>query len=156
MLKIDIPGNKSFELKHLVLDYNGTIACDGSVKAGVLQQLQQLANDLKIHVITADTHGSVQQECNVDFISVHVIGKHNQDIQKQAFIEKLGAHNCIAVGNGLNDSLMLEKAVLGVALMQEEGCATKTLIASDLIFNSITEMLQALLQPSRMIASLRN
>jgi hypothetical protein len=29
MIEIDIPGYKKLQLKNLVLDYNGTLACDG-------------------------------------------------------------------------------------------------------------------------------
>ena len=156
MLHIDIPGSTPLLLQHLVLDYNGTIACDGAIKAGVLAKLRELSHSLQIHVITADTYGSVHQACPEDFISVHVIGKKNQDRQKQAYINQLGAQNCVAAGNGLNDALMLKEAALGIALMQEEGCASKTLLASDLLFGSIDELLTALLKPSRIVASLRN
>lgn len=156
MLKIEIPGHESLALQHLVLDYNGTIACDGTMKAGVMTKLQELSNSLQIHVITADTHGSVHKACSEDFITVHVIGKKDQDLQKQQYINQLDAQNCVAVGNGLNDALMLKEAALGIAIMQEEGCATQTLMASDLLFGSIDELLTALLQPTRIIASLRN
>lgn len=156
MLQIEIPGHESLALQHLVLDYNGTIACDGAMKAGVMSKLQELSSSLQIHVITADTHGSVHEACSEDFITVHVIGKKDQDKQKQQYINQLGAQHCVAVGNGLNDALMLKDAALGIALMQEEGCATQTLMASDLLFGSIDELLTALLQPTRIIASLRN
>ena len=85
-----------------------------------------------------------------------MIGKKHQDKQKQQYINQLGAQNCVAVGNGLNDALMLKEAALGIAIMQEEGCATQTLMTSDLLFGSIDELLTALLQPKRIIASLRN
>ncbi|WP_178860881.1 HAD family hydrolase [Thiomicrorhabdus cannonii] len=156
MLNIEIPGNNTLALHHLVLDYNGTIACDGQLKNNVLAKLRELSGLLQIHVITADTHGSVHEACADGFITVHVIGKRDQDRQKQAYIEQLGAQSCVAVGNGLNDALMLKDAALGIAIMQEEGCATKTLLASDLLFGSIEELLNALLKPTRIMASLRN
>lgn len=59
MLVMEIPGRETLKLVHLVLDYNGTLACDGEIKNGVLEQLEQLADQLQVHVITADTHGSV-------------------------------------------------------------------------------------------------
>lgn len=156
MLNIDIPGNDKLALEHLVLDYNGTIACDGEIKKSILSKLKTLSAQLQIHVITADTHGSVHDACAEDFFVVHVIGKNDQDRQKQAYIEQLGARHCVAVGNGLNDALMLNQAALGIAVMQEEGCATKTLMASQLVFGSIEELLDSLLKPKRIIASLRN
>ncbi len=35
MLEIDIPGKSTLKLSHLVLDYNGTVACDGHLLPGV-------------------------------------------------------------------------------------------------------------------------
>ncbi|QKI89338.1 HAD family hydrolase [Thiomicrorhabdus xiamenensis] len=156
MLQIEIPGNQTFALAHLVLDYNGTLACDGAIKHGVIEKLHELSQHLQVHVITADTHGSVHQACAEAFITIHVIAKNDQDRQKQEYIRQLGAQNCVAAGNGLNDALMLQEAGLGIVLMQEEGCATKTLMASDLLFGSIDDLLDSLLQPKRLIASLRN
>ncbi|MBF6056720.1 MULTISPECIES: HAD family hydrolase [Thiomicrorhabdus] len=156
MLQIEIPGNETLQLQHLVLDYNGTIACDGMVKPNVLSKLRELSQQLQIHVITADTHGSVHAACSGNFIQITVIGQRDQDRQKKAYVDQLGAQSCVAVGNGSNDALMLENAALGIAVMQEEGCATKTLIASDLSFGSIEDVLDSLLKSKRITASLRN
>jgi len=60
MITIDIPGYKKLKLAHLVLDYNGTLACDGKMITGVKKCLTALAKPLKIHVITADTFGKAK------------------------------------------------------------------------------------------------
>lgn len=156
MLNIAIPAGTSFELEHLVLDYNGTLACGGVLKNGVMQRLERLNAQLTIHVITADTFGSAHDACRADFLNLHIIGKTNQDIAKRRYVETLGSASCIAVGNGCNDALMLDAAALGIAVMQEEGLFTKTLLASDLCFPSINDLLDALLDPSRLIATMRN
>ena len=39
MLEIVIPGDTTLGLQHLVLDYNGTLACDGELLAGVKPRL---------------------------------------------------------------------------------------------------------------------
>ncbi|NPA72624.1 MAG: ATPase P [Gammaproteobacteria bacterium] len=153
---MDVPGGSTFGLEHLVLDYNGTLACDGVLKEGVLSRLETLSSVLSVHVITADTHGSVHDALESPFVTIHVIEKCDQDKQKEAYVMQLGTHACVAVGNGFNDALMLKASALGVVLMQEEGCATRTLLASDLAFNSIENLLDALLTPNRIVASLRN
>ena len=61
MIEIDIPGNKILLLEHLVLDYNGTIAFDGALIDGVKESLAELSHMLTVHVITADTFGSVKK-----------------------------------------------------------------------------------------------
>ena len=62
MITIDIPGSQKLELEHLVLDYNGTIACDGFLILGVKDILINLSRSLTIYVLTADTFGGAQKE----------------------------------------------------------------------------------------------
>lgn len=156
MLKIQVPGWKTLELEHLLLDFNGTIAQDGVLIEGVLPLLEKLSEALEIHVLTADTHGSVHRQCSAPFFRVHVLGEGSQELGKQAYLARLGADRCAAVGNGRNDRLMIGDAALGLALLQTEGLATGTLAAADLLFASVTDALGALLRPKRLIASLRD
>ncbi|MFT7879577.1 MAG: ATPase P [Sulfurimonas sp.] len=155
MLNIKIPGMDEITVEHLLLDYNGTLACDGQIKPGVLEKLEQLSKELKIHVITADTFGSVQEQCNVPFIHIHIIGKESQDHAKLDYLKRLGEKHTVAVGNGLNDALILQDAILGFAIQQEEGCASRSLIASDIVFQHINDALDLLLNENRSIATLR-
>ena len=155
MLKITIPGMDEITLSHLLLDYNGTLACDGQIKAGVLERLEKLSQSIKIHVITADTFGSVQEQCDTSFIHIHIIGKEAQDHAKLAYLKTLGPEHTVAIGNGRNDALILEAAELGFAVLQEEGCATKSLLASDVLFQSINDALDVLLSANRLVATLR-
>ena len=60
MLEVTIPGHKTLNLSHLVLDYNGTIACDGRILEGVKERLETLAQSLEVHILTADTFGGVR------------------------------------------------------------------------------------------------
>ena len=61
MIEVTIPGHAALRLNHLVLDYNGTLACDGALIEGVRERLiAARARRLSVHVITADTFGSVQ------------------------------------------------------------------------------------------------
>lgn len=143
-------------LKHLLLDYNGTLAVDGIVKEGVMTRLEALSGQLQIHVLTADTYGSVHEQCGAEFIRVHVIGTQDQDRQKLAYLKQLGAASTVAAGNGKNDALMLSEAALGMAVVQEEGASMKSVMAADLLYNSIEDALDALLQPKRLAATLRN
>jgi soluble P-type ATPase len=156
LLKINIPGMDEIAIRHLLLDYNGTLACDGMIKPGVLEQLETLSKQVTVHVITADTYGSVQQQCDLPYIKIHVIGREKQDIEKLNYLKSLGEEDTIAIGNGLNDALILRHAVLGFALLQEEGCAIKSLLAGDVVFKSINDALDALLNESRLIATLRS
>ncbi len=155
-MNIAIPGHEAVEIDHLVLDYNGTIALNGILCEGVMERLEKLSKELSVHVITADTYGSVQAQCAGGTVSVHVIGTESQDQAKLDFIESLGEGRCIAIGNGRNDALMLEHAALGFAVLQAEGASMKALAASDAVFSSINDALDALIHTKRLIATLRN
>jgi len=119
MIEIEISGIPKVQIEHLVLDFNGTIAINGVVIDGVMERLEKLSVLLDIHVITADTYGSVHEQCDGQNISVHVIGKYQQDREKLIFIESLKTEHCVTIGNGKNDALMLSSAALGIALLQE-------------------------------------
>jgi soluble P-type ATPase len=156
MLETSVPGDKTFFLSHLVLDYNGTLACDGRLMTGVRERLEALSKSVSIHILTADTFGSVQTEMTGIPCEVAVIGRENQTQAKADFVRRLGLQNTAAVGNGRNDALMLKETALGIAVVQEEGAAVETLMAADLATRSILDALDLLLHPLRLTASLRS
>ncbi|TVQ99819.1 MAG: ATPase P [Desulfovibrionales bacterium] len=155
MLEIDVPGWKTLTLKHLVLDFNGTLALDGRLLPGVRERLDILAQQLEIHVLTADTFGSVQEQMRKIACGFCIIPLTEQAKAKAAYLENLGSSGCVAVGNGRNDALMLQAAALGIALLQEEGAAAQALAAADLVCRSICDALDLLVNPLRMSATLR-
>jgi len=70
-------------------------------------------------------------------------------------LEKLGASQTVAFGNGANDALMLRKACLGICVMHGEGTSLQALLASDVLAASAEEALDLLLKPARLVATLR-
>jgi soluble P-type ATPase len=156
MLEVNIPGYKTLLLSFLVLDYNGTIACDGRLLAGVRDRLVELSKSVTIHILTADTFGSVQKEMTGIPCEVVVIGKENQTQAKADYVRRLDAQRTVSVGNGRNDALMLKEAVLGIAVIQEEGGAAETLLAADIVTHSILDALDLLRHPLRLTATLRS
>ncbi len=155
VLDLDVPGFEKLHIVHLVLDYNGTPAVDGIPRPGALALLSELSDLLRVHVVTADTHGSVRVHLRDEDISLHVLGEGDHSQQKRDFVVGLGAANTIAIGNGYNDHLMLKEAVIGIAILQEEGLSTRTLINADLVCSSIEDALACLRSPMRLVASLR-
>jgi ABC-type dipeptide/oligopeptide/nickel transport system ATPase subunit len=86
-LDINIPGAQPLSLRYLILDYNGTLACDGSLLEGVAERLSILAKHLEIHIVTADTFGSVQTQVAHLPVQVSVIPPGKQAQAKAAYIE---------------------------------------------------------------------
>lgn len=156
MIAVDIPGFGELRLAHLVLDFNGTLAVDGRLLPGVADLLNDLADQLTIHVLTADTFGSAQAALAGVRSTVSVLPPGQQDLAKRVYVHRLGAKSCVAVGNGRNDRLMLQAAGLGIALLQEEGAAVATLTAADVVCRTIQDALALLANPRRLVATLRN
>ncbi len=155
MILIDIPGNKPLEISHLVLDFNGTLAIDGKLIDGTKPLLELLSNHLIVHVLTADTFGTAERELSGINCTLNIIDPLDQDAQKESFIFDLGPESVIAIGNGLNDVLMLRLAALGIVVVQKEGASVKTLLNADLVCNNIIDALELLTKPKRISASLR-
>jgi soluble P-type ATPase len=156
MLEINIPGDRKLQLKHMVLDYNGTLACDGELIAGVKENLVALADKLRIHILTADTFGKAR--CGLEGIKceLSIIAPDAQDVAKLEYVKRLGAENAVCVGNGRNDQLMLKEAALGIAVILEEGAAVAALNAADIVCTHIVSALELLTNPLRLMATLRS
>ena len=95
MLKLNIPGDRIMELAFLALDYNGTIAGDGRLFAGVKDKMIELSKSTSLHVLTADTFGSVEKELAGIPCRIAVIPKDRQDKAKMDYIGQLGAKQCV-------------------------------------------------------------
>jgi len=156
MLAIAIPGFRQLELGHLVLDYNGTLAIDGKLIPGVREALGALAQQLEIHVVTADTHGSAGSELSGLPVKLTIIALESQAEAKLAYVRQLGAEHVCAIGNGRNDRKMLAAAAVGVALVQREGGAGEAVASASVVTTDILDALDLLRRPSRLIATLRS
>ncbi len=155
MICIDIPGVGRKEIHHIVFDYNGTIAIDGVLIPGVKEAIRSFAGQTAFHVITADTFGFVTDQVSDIDCNVVVIPPGNQAQSKRDFIAGLVAQNTLCVGNGANDERMLKDAAVGIAVLQEEGLATASLLAADLVVKDILDVFALLKTPERLMATLR-
>lgn len=156
MIEIDIPGFRTLRLSHLVADYNGTLAVDGMLLPGVAEALTQLASDVRIHVVTADTFGMAGAQLAGLPVHLTIIPGTSQAAAKGAFVASLGGNTVVAIGNGRNDGEMLAAAALGIALIQQEGAAGATLAKADVVCSSAMDALELLRNPKRLVATLRS
>lgn len=156
MIEIAIPGSAPLRIDHLVLDYNGTLGLDGELIAGVEDRMRLLAQDVQLHVLTADTHGTVRDKVSSVNCILHIICEGDQDRQKAEYLHTVGATCAAAIGNGKNDAMMLSQAVLGIAVLQNEGVSPAAMVSSDIFCKDINDALDLFLKPERIKATLRN
>lgn len=154
-MKIVIPEYKTLEVDRLFLDFNGTIAVDGIIPAGVRQRLEQLAAEFTIYVLTADTNGNAKEQCQGLPVILQTFPTGNARDYKKELVKATGSRRCVAVGNGRNDELMLREAALSIAIMDREGAYGRVLREADLCVRSMQDGLDLLLYPNLIIAGLR-
>ena len=156
MIILDIPGFRTLNLEHLVLDFNGTLAVDGRLLEGIETRLAALANELDLHVVTGNTYGDARdhlRNCPVEIICLPVA---DQALAKGDYVRRLGPDRVAAIGNGRNDAVMLEQAALGIVVLGTEGLATDALDVADVVVRHAVDGLGLLLRPKRLIATLRS
>lgn len=156
MIKIAIPGHRELHLDHLVLDYNGTLACDGQLIPGVKESLNALADKLQIHIVTADTFGKAKSRLEGVSCKLSILPAGSQDTAKLEYVKGLGAELTACIGNGRNDRLMLKEAALGIAVVLEEGAAVEALASADVVCTRIVSALELFTNPLRLTATLRS
>ncbi len=156
MINMSIPGYGELNLKYLVLDYNGTLACDGVIITGVKELLTTLSRDLEIHLLSADTFGTMQSNIAGVPCKSLSLKPESQDEAKYEYVRQLGSRYTAAIGNGRNDRLMLKEAALSIVVIQGECAAVETLLEADIVATDIRLALELFLNPKRLIATLRS
>lgn len=147
----EIPGRGRLSIRHVVFDFNGTLAAHGHVAASTADALARLAQVVHCIIATADTFGTVSPfaarlglECSI------VAGASD----KLTLVQSLRG-GVAAVGNGANDGAMLSAAQLAIGVIGPEGAAMTALRVCDVVVHHIDDALGLLLNPDRLVATLR-
>ncbi|MFT3862897.1 MAG: hypothetical protein QM729_01395 [Solirubrobacterales bacterium] len=148
----EVPGEAALTIEHLLLDVNGTLTDRGKLIPGVRERIAGLRDDLEIHLLSADTYGTLDQLS--DELAVEAT-RITTGMDKADFALRLGAERCAAIGNGRNDADMLAEVVLGMAIVGPEGVSPRALSAARVACGSITAALDLLADPKAMTATLR-
>jgi len=152
MRMVEVPGRPMLELAYLVLDVNGTLTDHGVLIDGVEPALRKLQETLELHLLSADTFGSLAAIAATLGVNSHVVRDGGE---KADFVRKTGSKHCVAIGNGANDEAMLREAAFGIALIGPEGATPATIAAADVVCSSIGDALALLLSERALAATLR-
>ena len=152
-IDLEMQGGKTRRFTDLVLDFTGTLSLDGILLPGVAERLAGIASSLRITIMTADTFGMAGEQTKdmpVDFKIIRT------GIEKADAVSIKGGENVIAVGNGRNDTPMMNRAGLGIAVIGHEGASAELVRAVDVVVNDIRDALDLILHPLRLKATLRD
>jgi soluble P-type ATPase len=152
MLRREIPGGESFELDHLLLDVNGTLANRARLIDGVDERIARVREQLEVHLLSADTLGNLDETAGRLGVDARRV---TTGTEKREYAERLGSERCAAIGNGLNDVPMLETVRFGIAVIGPEGAGGRTLRAADAVCGSILDAFDLLLEADTTSSTLR-
>lgn len=153
-IDVDI-GSGRIELRRLVLDLNGTIACDGILLPGIEERIDALRGRLAIQLVSGDSFGTAATVGRRLGVPVVSLDADAQGVQKRDVIKRIGRESVVVIGNGCNDALALEIAALGICVIGPEGAAAAALRAADIVVGSAASALDLLVNPIRLRATLR-
>lgn len=156
MIRYEIPGRMDIEIEHIVFDYNGTIAVNGKLIEGVKEELEVLSKVAEVYILTADTYGTVREECGSMNVEVLTFPRENAGEAKRKIVEELGKEKTLCLGNGYNDIPMFEESVLSIAIMEGEGLSGKLLSRADIVCRNIIDALNIIKNKDMVKATLRN
>ena len=110
---------------------------------------------VEIHVLTADTYGTVREQCEPLGIHVETFPQAGAAEFKLEIVKRLSG-NVMCVGNGFNDVLMFEAAALTVSVIEKEGTYGGLIARSDIVTKSILDALDLLIRTDMIKATLRS
>ncbi len=156
MIAVELPQGRKITIEHVVFDYNGTLAEAGRMRDTVKKKLAALATQVHVAIITADTFGQAKQGLtDVTGIELIVLPEGATGKEKAQYVHDWGAENTVAVGNGVNDQAMFMVAGLRICVLGPEGANAGLLAASNIVVSSPDAALDLLLEPLRLVATLR-
>lgn len=151
-MRVNIPGNGPLVIETIILDLNGTLCVGGKLVPGVAERVEELRKKCKLILFSGDTRGDAAQlacDLGIDFAKTAT----GQDKADEA--DKLQADKCAAIGNGLIDLQLIQRAKLGIVVLQGEGVHAKTFLAADIIVPSVNDALDLFIDEQKLIATLR-
>lgn len=156
MIEIALPGRDMIlEMKNLILDLNGTLTVDGHLIDGVKSRVDELKTVLQVYLLSSDTRGCGTAVADELGIPIFKVGNRSGE-DKLDFLNTVGPEETIVIGNGYNDRFILEDSAMSIAVIGAEGCCTESLLKADLVVNDIIAALELLLNPLRIVATLRD
>ncbi len=156
MISVQIPNGRQYEFRHVVFDYNGTLAEEGRTSPEVRRLLAELAAKTHVAVITADTFGLARQELkNVPGVELILLEDGQDGTEKARQVQEWGPEHTVVIGNGVNDQPMFFIAGLKICVLGPEGASSGVLAAANIVVRSPEDAIRLLLNPTRLIATLR-
>lgn len=155
MITLLRPGHDPLAIDSILIDFEGTLALDGRVHPKVKDKLNLLAKRARIYILTEEKKEKVEEVLRKVKAEIVWLSEGQGSQEKSRWLDQVGPDRTVAIGNGLDDAEILDKAALGLAILSKEGTVVSTLTQADLLFPSLLDALDFLLKPLRQKATLK-
>jgi soluble P-type ATPase len=154
MIIILRPGQEPLEFNFILLDFEGTLASDRRVHPKVKDKINLLSKRATVYILTKGEKILAEETLKKVKANIVYLTEGEASQEKLDLLQKLGASQCVAFGNGADDAPMMEKAGFGICVIGREGSYSETLKKADMVFIDILDALDFLLKPLRQKATL--
>jgi len=154
MIHIQRPGQESLEIEFILIAWEGTLASDRRVHPKAKDKINLLSKRTKIYILTKEEKNLAEEALKKVKAEIVYFKEGEAFLQKLDFLRKLGASQCVVIGNGADDVPMMEEAGLGICVLRKEGTFTETMKKADVVFMNILDALDFLLKPLQQKATL--
>jgi len=154
MIAIQRPGQEPLEIEFILLDFEGTLAADRRVHPKAKDKINLLAKRVKVYILTNGEEEIVGEALKKVKAEVVYLKEGQASQEKVKLLQQLGEQRTVAIGNGVDDAGVVERAGLGICVLSKEGTAPEVVVKADLVVTDILDALDFLLKPLRQKATL--
>jgi len=154
MITIHRPGREPLQIEFILIDFDGTLASDRRVHPKAKDRINLLAKRTKIYILAKGEREVIEDILRKVKAEIVFSSEGQGSQEKLDLLTRLGKDRTVAIGNGLEDALMIDEAGLGICVIGKEGASGEALRKADLVVTHILDALDFLLKPLRHQATL--
>lgn len=154
MIIIQRPGQDLLEMDFVLMDFEGTLAQDRRVHPKAKDKINLLSKRMKIYLLTKGEKVVLEDPLKKMKAEVIYLKEGEAAQGKLDLLRQLGPKRTVAIGNGVDDALILEEAGLGICILGREGASARAIQKADVVVTDILDALDFLLKPLRQKATL--
>jgi soluble P-type ATPase len=154
MIAIQRPGQGPLEVDFILLDFEGALASDRRVHPKAKDKINLISKRTKIYILAKGEKERVAEALRKVKAEIIEFAEGKASEGKLNFLRELGPAKAVAIGNGVDDALMIEESGFGICVIGKEGAAGGAVQKADLVVMNVVDALDFLLKPLRQKATL--
>ena len=154
MIVIQRPGQDPLEIESILIDFEGTLASDGRVHPKAKNKINLLSKRVRIFIAAKGEKERVGEALRKVKAEIVYLTEGEASRRKTDLLHEIGPTGAVVIGNGVDDTQVIEEAALGICVIGKEGAWGETIKRADVVVPNILDALDFLLKPLRQKATL--